>query len=337
MIMKELTPPQRLFLTQILKTRLIIGHSKYKDIEKDLAKRWAGYRGEIALANYVKELPKEKYLIFHDLQLQFNGIHFQIDTLLLSLSYILIIEAKNIAGTLTFDNTFKQLIRNNADGTEESFEDPRVQCQRLQSLLRNWLIKNHCNVLPVDTLIFFKSTSTILKTNSGDKTDFTKICKGRDIFNKIDSMEQRYHQEKISSETMTKIGNLLLCQHSPKPINILKEYTLTEKDIRCGVCCPNEKCNHIPMNYKRGNWNCPACLIISKDAILITLIHYFYLYKPTITNLELRNFLLLPTPDTTQKVVHGLNLQTTGKTKNRLYYLNTEKVLSCDLLLTTTS
>ncbi|QIZ10612.1 NERD domain-containing protein [Priestia megaterium] len=111
MIMKKLTPPHRLFLTQILKIRLILGHSKYQEIEKDLAKRWAGYWGEIALANYVKELPHDKYLIFHDLQLQYNGIHFQIDTLLLSQNYILIIEAKNIAGTLTFDNVFKQLIR----------------------------------------------------------------------------------------------------------------------------------------------------------------------------------------------------------------------------------
>jgi hypothetical protein len=330
-IMKELTVPQRLFLTQILKIRLVMGHSKYQEIERDLAKRWAGYWGEIALANFVKELPQEKYLIFHDLQLQINGIHFQIDTLLLSQKYILIIEAKNIAGTLTFDNTFKQLIRNHDDGTEESFEDPRVQCQRLHSLLRNWLIKNHCNLLPVDTMIFFKSTSTILKTNNGDKTDFTKICKGRDIFNKIDTMEQRYQQEKINSETMSKIGNLLLSQHSPKPINILKEYNFTKKDIRSGVCCLDDSCNHIPMKYNRGNWSCPACQMISKDAILKTLSHYFYLYKPTITNLELRNFLHLPTPDTTQKVVHRLNLQTTGKTKDRLYYLNPEKVSPCVL------
>jgi len=329
--MKGLTPPQRLFLTEILKLRLIIGHRKYQEIEKDLAKRWAGYWGEIALANYVKELPQDKYLIFHDLQLQYNSIHFQIDTLLLSQKCIIIIEAKNIAGTLTFDNTFKQLIRTHEDGTEESFEDPRVQCQRLQSLLRNWLIKNHCNLLPVDTLIFFKSTSTILKTNSGDKTDFSKICKGRDLFNKIDGMEQRYNHERIDHESMTKIGNLLLNQHSPKPINILKEYNLTEKDIRNGVCCPNEQCNYIPMNYKRGKWNCPACQTSSKDAILKTLSHYFYLYKPTITNLELRNFLLLPNPDTTQKLLHRLNLPTTGKTKDRLYYLCPEKVTQCAL------
>lgn len=326
LIMKGLTMPQRLFLTEILKLRLTIGHHKYQEIEKDLAKRWAGFWGEIALANYVKELPHDKFLIFHDLQLQYNGIHFQIDTLLISQYYILIIEAKNIAGTLLFDNVFKQLIRIHEDGTEESFEDPRVQCQRIQSLLRNWLVKNGCNLLPVDTLVFFKSTSTILKTNPGDNTDFSKVCKGRDLFNKIEGMEQRYSNERINTETMTEIGKLLLSNHSPKPINILKEYRLTEKDIRSGVCCPNDKCNYIPMNFKRGKWICPSCLTVSKDAILKALSDFCYLYKPTITNQELKDFVHLPNTDTTQKVIFRLKLEATGRTKDRLYYLSTEEM-----------
>jgi hypothetical protein len=61
LIMKGLTLPQRLLLTEIIKLRLTIGHHKYQEIEKDLAKRWAGFWGEIALANYVKELPQDKY------------------------------------------------------------------------------------------------------------------------------------------------------------------------------------------------------------------------------------------------------------------------------------
>jgi hypothetical protein len=327
--MKELTPPQRLFLTEILKRRLKTGHSRYQEIEKDLAKRWAGYWGEIALANYVKELPQEKYLIFHDLQLQVTDIHFQIDTLLLSQNLILIIEAKNIFGTLVFDNVFKQLIRQNADGTEESFEDPRVQAQRLQSLLRKWLVKNGLNLLPIEQLVFFKSaTKTILKTNSGDLSDFSKVCKGRDIFNKINNLE---HQERVDSETITKIGKLLLSQHSPKPINILKEYNLTKRDIRSGVCCPNEKCEHIPMKYKRGKWICTVCQTTSKDAHLDALSDHFHLLGPTINNFEFRSFLHLPTIHTSQKFLIRLNLPATGKTKNRIYYLRPKEVATCVL------
>ncbi|MGG3467870.1 nuclease-related domain-containing protein [Neobacillus pocheonensis] len=170
--MKDLTVPLRLILTEVLKRRLRIDHFKHLEIQKDLAKRWAGYWGEVALANYIKELPQEKYYIFHDLQLKHNDIHFQIDTLLISQYFILIIEAKNINGTLIFDNVFKQLLRINDDGTEESFEDPRVQCKRLQSLLGRWLAKNGFNLLPMEYLIFFKSVKTILKANPGDKVNF---------------------------------------------------------------------------------------------------------------------------------------------------------------------
>jgi len=67
---KELTLPQRLILTEILKKYLNRSHPKYPILEKDLAKRWAGYWGERALANYGKELPQEKYLILHGLELK---------------------------------------------------------------------------------------------------------------------------------------------------------------------------------------------------------------------------------------------------------------------------
>lgn len=319
-----------LILLEILKGRIRPGHSKIPDIERDLAKRWAGYWGEIALANYVKELPQDKYLILHDLQLQLNGIHFQIDSLLLSKNFILIIEAKNIIGTLTFDNVFHQLIRKNPDETEECFEDPRVQCKRLQSLLRGWLVKHHMNVLPIETLIFFKSTRTILKTNTNDKVDFSKICKARDIFNKIDELEKKYAQEKVNQQTISKMGKMLLKHHSPTLINILEIYKLSERDIQTGVCCP--KCLGIPMNYQRGKWLCSTCNTSSKDAYLEALNDYFYIIKPMVANCEFRLFLHLPNNNTAQKILRSLQLPTTGKTKDRLYHQPKEKVLPCAFL-----
>ncbi|MFJ7728274.1 nuclease-related domain-containing protein [Neobacillus sp. NPDC097160] len=320
LLMKDLPIPQRLILTEILKKYLKRGHPIHSEIDKDLAKRWAGYWGERALANYVKELPQEKYLIFHDLELQLNGIHFQIDTLLICQNFILIIEAKNISGTLYFDNVFNQLIRINPDGTEESFEDPRVQCQRLQSLLRRWLVKNGLHLLPIDHLVFFKSANkTILKSNPNIRADFSKVCKGRDLFNKIEDCERRYKQVKIDPEKMYEIGKLILSQHSPKKINILETYGLMEKDIPNGVMCPNSTCSKIPMEYKKGKWICPKCHTLSKNGHIEALLVHFLLIKPTITNMECQNLLQLPSRDISQKFLLSLNLPSTGHTKNRLY------------------
>ena len=318
MALKELTLPQRLIMTEILKKYLKHSHPKYPVLEKDLAKRWAGYWGELALANYVKELPQEKYLILHDLELQLHNIHFQIDTLLISQTHILIIEAKNIIGTLYFDHVFKQLTRINPDGKEESFEDPQVQCRRLQSLLTRWLIQHKLHHLPIDYLIFFKSTNkTILKT-TGTCTDTSRICKGRDLFNKIEDCAKQYKQVKIQPEKLHEIAHFLLSKHNPKPIDILKEYDLTETDLDYGVQC--QLCNHIPMDYQRGKWICPKCNHPSKTGHNEAINDYFLLIKPTITNRECQTILHLSTSDITRKILISLNLPTTGHTKKRLYH-----------------
>ncbi|MEH7545154.1 nuclease-related domain-containing protein [Neobacillus vireti] len=318
MAIKELTLPQRLILTEILKKHLNRSHPKYPILEKDLAKRWAGYWGEHALANYVKELPQEKYLILHDLQLKLNDTYFQIDTLLISQTHILIIEAKNIIGTLYFDHVFNQLIRTNPEGPEESFEDPQIQCRRLQSLLTRWLIQHKLHLLPIDYLIFFKSTNkTILKTTATG-ADTTRICKGRDLLNKIEDCEKRYKQVKIQPEKLHEIAHFLLNKHTPKPIDILKEYDLTETDLHDGVQCPS--CTYIPMEYQRGKWVCPKCNHPSKTGHIEAINDYFLLIKPTITNHECQTLLHLPTSDITRKVLISLKLPTTGHTKNRLYH-----------------
>ncbi|WP_160722699.1 nuclease-related domain-containing protein [Bacillus sp. USDA818B3_A] len=318
MVIKELTLPRRLILTEILKKYLKPNHPKYPVIEKELARRWAGYWGEAALANYLKELPSEKYYILHDLQLQLHGIHFQIDTLILTQTYIQIIEAKNIIGTLYFDNIFNQLIRTNPDGTEESFEDPRIQCRRLQSLLGRWLILHNLHLLPIDYLIFFKSSNrTILKT-SGTGTDLTRICKGRDLFNKIENSENRYKQVKIQTPEMIEIANFLLSKHTPKQIDILKEYELTETEPIQGVQCSS--CKHIPMEYQKGKWICIKCGSKSRDGHIETINDHFLLVKPTITNRECQKILHLPSANITQKKLIALDLPTSGHTKKRVYH-----------------
>ncbi|MBM7654725.1 nuclease-related domain-containing protein [Neobacillus cucumis] len=318
MVLKELTLPRRLLLSEILKKYLKRSHQRYPDLEKDLAKRWAGYWGEAALAHYVKELPQEKYIILHDLQLKLHDIHFQIDTLLISQTHILIIEAKNIIGVLYFDHVFKQLIRKNSDGTEESFEDPRIQCRRLQSLLTRWLIQHKLYFLPIDYLIFFKSThKTILKT-TGTGTDLTRICKGRDVFNKIEDSESRYKQVKINTEKLSEIAHFLLSRNSPIEIDLLKEYNLQETDLLLRVQCP--LCDHISMDYQNGKWICPKCSTHSRDGHMEAINAYFLLIKPTISNHECQTILHIPTPNITRKLLISLHLPTTGHTKKRIYH-----------------
>lgn len=329
MVLKELTLPQRLVLLEALQRWLKPGHSAHQDIKRDLAKRRAGYWSELVLSNFTKYLPDD-HTIFHDLQLKHNDFHFQIDTLILTQNYLLVIEAKNIIGTLIFDSIFNQLIRVSDDGKEEVFENPHVQAKRIRSLLRGLLAKHGFGRMPIEYLIFFGSTTkTILKNGPGEHSDSKKVCKGRDVFNKIEAIEQQFSRSRIDRGMGEKLGQLLLRLHNPESINILEEYKLTIGDLRSGIRCPNPDCIHAPMQYKRGCWICSACQTISKDAHIEALKDFFLIIKPSISNSEFCSFVQLPSNNIAQKILGSLHLPTTGKTRNRLYYPWPEKVIPC--------
>jgi hypothetical protein len=138
MIIKKRTISLRIQQLEALLRRLPMHFPKRPEIEGELARYKAGFRGEQTLDYYLSYLPEKEYFIFHDIRLS-DGIHyFQMDTLLLSLKYLLIIEVKNFYGTLFFDHTFHQLIRT-ANGNEEAYPDPILQVKTQQNKLEKWL------------------------------------------------------------------------------------------------------------------------------------------------------------------------------------------------------
>jgi hypothetical protein len=94
-------------------------------------------------------LPKENYLIFHDLRLKNTEYYFQIDSLILSPYFALIIEVKNIAGTLHFDPVFDQLIRKLYD-TEQGLPDPLSQVRKQTNQLYKWIEAHNIPILPIE-------------------------------------------------------------------------------------------------------------------------------------------------------------------------------------------
>ncbi|TMU83729.1 NERD domain-containing protein [Bacillus sp. BHET2] len=106
-------------------------------VEKDFKKRKAGYNGESTVYYHLSFLKDKKYKIFYDVRLPLFSNYFQIDFLLLTPCYILLIEVKNILGNVTIDPFIKQLTRT-YKGVTEGFSDPISQVQRQKLLLQKW-------------------------------------------------------------------------------------------------------------------------------------------------------------------------------------------------------
>lgn len=104
MIVKPQEVPLDMLQTEALDRRLSTHHLQKENVFQKARNLRAGYKGEKSLEFTLDMLPSSDYYIFHNLRIPDKIGFFQIDTLLFTKKYMLIIEAKNIYGIITFDD-----------------------------------------------------------------------------------------------------------------------------------------------------------------------------------------------------------------------------------------
>ncbi|QED46651.1 nuclease-related domain-containing protein [Cytobacillus dafuensis] len=314
MIVKKREIPIKILVLEAILRRLHEHHPKRTIIEEDLSKYKAGYQGEKALNYYLSFLDEQKYSIFHDLRLCNGEYYFQIDSLILSTDFALIVEVKNITGTLLFEPNFNQLIRS-IDEKEEGFPNPLLQIQRQQLQLRKWLDKKRLIHLPIEILIINSNSSAILK---GNQYVSKYVCKIDRLLEKIATLEKKYIVEILNPQEMRKLSKSILKYHSPfETQSFLQKYSIPSSDIITGVQCP--QCKTFPMKYYRRKWYCPRCQTISKVEHIKATQDYFYLIKNTMSNADFRHFLHIHSISSASKLLESMDLKKTGEKKGRLY------------------
>jgi hypothetical protein len=315
LIVLERQYPEKAAKAAVLLGRLPANYPKLPAIEADYRREDAGYWGEKALDYYLSFLPEDEYCIFQHLRLKFGKWTFQIDFLLLTIKFALIVEAKNYAGKLHYERKFNQLIQTHHE-KEKVYDDPMAQAERQQRLLTMWIKKYFSHPIPVNYLVVMSNTNAMLTTDSEQFSK--KVCKPYKLLNKVENIANSYQTNCIDMKDLKKLCKLLLKHHTPKQYNIPEEYQIPKEDILTGVKCPH--CQALPMVYKRAKWHCPSCKASSKDAHLAAVEEYFLLFKPWITSSELKEFLRLPSSSVARKLLSRMNLLTAGNTKNRIYY-----------------
>ncbi|MBB2482717.1 NERD domain-containing protein [Bacillus sp. APMAM] len=290
MIKKELTIPMRVLHYLALLERLPQTHPQRSKVESDFARLLAGYQGEKNLRYHLSFLPENEYQIFFDLHLSVNNLEFQIDCLLLSPHLSLIIESKNIAGTLIFDTRSEQCLRI-YNGKEEGFPNPILQAARHRILFLRWLKLHKFPPIPIESFVSIAFPTTIIKSANNDTSIYEKVILAESVIHKVESLKQLYKKEFIKSNQLKFLCKALLEMHSPSEFNILERLEINNKDIIKGVKCPT--CPSSIMKRKYGTWFCPRCELHSKTAHEQTLLDYILLFGPNITNKQFRDFTLL--------------------------------------------
>lgn len=318
MLFKDRSKSLRIKKLEVFQRRLIQNHPKLLTITDELGGRLAGHHGEQSNDYFLKPFLSKGYTVLHDLRLAAHDSFFQIDTLLISARYILILEVKYITGTLHFDH-LNQVIRVRDDGSEEAFQNPIFQVKRQRSHLTDWLSRNRVPNLPMHSLVVMSNPRTIIKSLPSHKDLPQYITHSPYLQERIQVFDKMHSVEKLTKKEITKLSKLLVRQHTPDNPDLLKRYQIEEKDIIKGVYCT--KCFYMPVVRKNNTWNCPKCSKKDRNLHLPSLEDYALLYGASITNKEFCDFLQIPSRHVAKRILSNMNLPHTGGWKGRTYTL----------------
>ncbi|UYZ21857.1 nuclease-related domain-containing protein [Mesobacillus jeotgali] len=316
MIEKGRTYPIRLLMYEALMERIKPNHPKIPLIEQDYKARRAGYKGELQTDYRLSFLPEKGFHIFRDLRLLDGEWPFQIDTLILTLRYILLIETKAFSGTLFFDKHSEQMIQTKND-QEKSYDNPINQVRMQAWHLKGWLQNHKFTVPPIYQFVAISNSSTIIKVS--DRSLNNIIVKGDVLLSRVLQIDDTTSNPNFTDKEVKKLSKSLLKNHTPHYPDILKQYSLTPDDLQKGVQCPS--CLSYGMNREKWVWRCPVCGHKSKNAHHKTVKEFFLLISPTIKNQRCREFCSGISSKTASDLLISLNLPFTGMTNGRIYHM----------------
>jgi hypothetical protein len=318
MIVKEAEKSIKLCQYEALLRRLSPLHAKRATIEKEWKRSLSGHRGEKSLDYYLHLLPKGTFHIFHGLRLETDSQFFQMDILLVSPSFLLIIEVKNISGTLIFDRIFQQLIRIK-DEKEEVFPDPISQVYRQRHLLTRWLEKHRFPSIPIESIVVISNPSTYIKTIPVNTNISKTVMHSTNLLASIQNHSKVHPQEKLTAKEIKKLSRILLKKHTPSHPDIMKQFGISETELKKGVLCP--ECETIPMIKVKSRWYCTECRLFSKDAHIQALKDFSLLLGPAITNQQCCDFLQLSSRNVAYRILKALDFPAIRTKRHRKYLL----------------
>ncbi|MGD6817816.1 nuclease-related domain-containing protein [Metabacillus sp. 84] len=325
MIAKPRKTPLYILKLQALLRRLPPNHPKFPQVAEDLAKRMAGFKGELAADYQLTLFGRKDWVMLADLRLPHGSTHFQLDTVLLTPAFALILEVKNIAGTLYFDPEFNQLIRKK-DGLETAFPDPILQSHRLEFQFAEWLERNRFPALPIHSLIVVSSHRSMIEAPPAHiKSLSRKIVRAEKLPFELKQLETQHKKVYLTEKEVKKLARSLNKSHMEADTRITDKFSIPQTDLITGVFCPNCSCH---LQRYKGGWLCGSCREKNNLAHVEALKDYRLLIGSTITNKEIRGFLNLESTSAASKLLHSLNLKSSGQKKGRIYGLELHEPLS---------
>lgn len=208
--------------------------------------------------------------------------YIQIDTLVITRSFILIIEVKNIIGTINFRTSPRQIVRTLNDEIIP-LKCPIVQLERNQDGLQVWLEQNDWTI-PIYTALVFASDKAIIENAPPNKSILftTNLPLYIQKLNKIP-----LHLTKSQFQILTHKLALKNTRFTEKPL--CEKFDINLHELKKGILC--SYCGNQLYRSTERKWICGLCGKQDNDPIPRNIEDLFILLKPEITMNECKQLL----------------------------------------------
>ncbi|WP_167449530.1 nuclease-related domain-containing protein [Halobacillus trueperi] len=313
MIIKPRIIPPDIAHLEMLLHRIKPHHTKIPQLEEILSAKQAGWSGEQSLDFHLDYL-KGPHYILHNLRLNDGRHFFQIDTVILFPSFILILEAKNMIGQISIHREKREMRRDT-----EGFQDPVEQAERQKYLLDEWLY-NHLGIrMPVDFLVVFTNRRCTLEFDSSDSSIYEKVIRATSLIDTIEKKKGFYPRRLFGKKELSRIGQALVDAHKEYIPDYMSRYNLNYSDLQKGVRCP--ACGKYSMKRTKMKWECSVCFHISLYAHEQALREYAVLVAKIISNKEARDFLRISSRHVVYRLLSAYCKERRGSTKKARFLL----------------
>ncbi|MET3683054.1 hypothetical protein ABID56_001144 [Alkalibacillus flavidus] len=256
----------------------------------------AGYHGESALQYYFNLLRHQESYTLFDLRCEVFSHFFQIDALLITRQFMLIVESKHVKGVIT-ENDAKQMVQY-VDGEPKPLQHPLHQAAIQKRQLETFLKVHNLNHLPIFTCGTFTHPEAIIDMPNQSDNLFTYHYLLQYIYDLLDE----HPTPIISDQKARAIGQCLTNNHAPRNRHLTTHYNITSDALIRGAFCPT--CTRPAINRVHGTWFCPSCQTRDRNAHIPVLKDLIILHqKPYVTNKEVRQWLNIDSPDVTKRLL----------------------------------
>lgn len=281
-------------------------------IEQEFYRLEAGLSGEQKLKRLLSDYHfKSPSHIFYNFEcINSKGFTHQMDALLITPHFVVVMEVKQMSGTLFYKSAFHEFSRVH-DNVSENFPNPFDQAYRHQLFLEHqfkvWQIS-----IPVYHIVVLANHRAILDHSLSNFPIMHMSGIPRFI-------EKLYRQHPNSRANITFLQNQLEQLYEQLP----PRRTIERHRLRNGVLC--KECDYVnEMQYRQGYFICQVCGGKSKEALYETFLQYRILVGPRITNKEFREFFNISCIHIASKLLARAGLEKHGVNKGT-YYMIPEK------------